>query len=180
MRRSHTVGESVPQQTTWTCHTGVTASARCESVLGQCHVCFYIVRREVLGRQARTWRGRHQTSGKGRCGDEGREDGPQTSHLPPLLPRGLQGMGTLLVSSQKLHPTPLPFYQRSTSTGLVFALLGLGALFSHLFPPPLSGCLWLLVPNLCLFLPVFLLCCFNAPSPWQTLPTSKNIFTSLN
>lgn len=47
MRRSHTVGESVPQQTTWTCHTGVTASARCESALGQCRVCFDIVRREV-------------------------------------------------------------------------------------------------------------------------------------
>lgn len=57
-----------------------------------------------------------------------------------------------------LLPThPLPFYQCGPSTGLVPPLFGLDGLFSHLFPPPLSY--GLLLPNLCLFLPVFLLCC---------------------
>lgn len=58
--------------------------------------------------QARTWRAGHQTRGKGSCGDEGRGAGSQTSHLPPLLPRGLQGMGTLLVPSPKRHPSHPP------------------------------------------------------------------------
>lgn len=62
----------------------------------------------LLCRQARTWRAGHQTRGKGSCGDEGRGAGPQTSHLPPLLPRGLQGMGTLPVPSPKLRPSHPP------------------------------------------------------------------------
>lgn len=132
----------------------------------------------LLGRQARTWRAGHQTRGKGSCGDEGRGAGPQTSHLPPLLPRDLQGMGTLLVASPKFAPSHPPPPILSVRSVYRPPLFGLDGLFSHLFPPPLSY--GLLLPNLCLFLPVFLLCCvlWCGCTLALTLPKSKNIFSN--
>ena len=74
---------------------------------------------ETGSRRARTRRGGHQTRKEGEM-KGGRKAGPQTSHLPPLLPRGLQGMGTSLVSTQ----TPSLHALTSPSTGLGPALPG--------------------------------------------------------
>ncbi|KAI9513773.1 hypothetical protein NQZ68_039437 [Dissostichus eleginoides] len=57
----------------------------------------------------------------------GREAVPQTSHLPPKVPRGLQGMGTSLVSTQPPLSMlrPAPAWDR---------LCLAGTQFSHTFP----------------------------------------------
>lgn len=82
----------------------------------------------------------------------GRETKPQTSHLPPLLPRGLQGMGTSLFSTQ----TP-PYPPTSPSTGLGPFLPGWDPSSPTCFPD--SVILLSLSLNLSLFLPFFLRFC---------------------
>ena len=107
-----------------------------------------------------------RTPGQGRKGssrDGGREARPQTSHLPPLLPRVLRGMGTSLVSTQ----TPSLHAPASPSTGLGPALPGWDSSSPTRFPDsvsPLLLCFVFSSLSICLQLCV--------PSPLQALTTA--------
>lgn len=127
-------------------------------------------------RQARTWRAGHQTSGKGSCVDEGRGAGPQTSHLPPLLPRGLQGMGTSLVPSPKNSVLPTPSHPPILSVRSVYRAWCLLCLALMAYSPTFSPHhLYHLDSRICVF--SFLSFFFVVFCDVGFNPASKNIFS---
>ena len=138
-----------------------------------CCVCIYGVREaewwiglfpSSVDRQQTNQDREKRTPGQGRKGRSragGREAGPQTSHLPPLLPRGLRGMGTALVSTQ----TPSLHAPASPSTGPGPALPGWDSSSPTRFPHSVTP---LLLCFVC-FLSFYQLC---VPSPLQARTTT--------